>query len=49
MKKTLYIGDKKLAEFNLPPGRTLKICADEKTGTVKIAMPKRKDVTYLEQ
>lgn len=43
MKKTLYIGDKKLAEFNSSPDRELKVGIDEKTESLKIALPKRKD------
>lgn len=43
MKKSLFFGDKKLAEFNIPSDRELKVGIDEKTGKLKIAIPKRKD------
>ena len=48
MKKSLYIGDRKIAEFDLPAKRILKVGIDEKSGKIKITIPKRKDVVPLE-
>ena len=49
MKKTLFLGNKKLAEFNLSSNRDVKVGEDDKTGNIKIVFGKRKEVTAHEQ
>lgn len=49
MKKSLFLGNKKLAEFNLTDGYDVKVGENTETGKIKTAIVKRKESTAYER